>query len=49
MTDARLSLLQARTNHAQAIADYYIADTGQAQASASAAMATQGAATRTLP
>lgn len=30
VNDARLSLLQARSNLAQAIADYYIADTGQA-------------------
>ena len=30
VTDARLSLLQARSNLAQAIADYHIADTGQA-------------------
>ncbi len=30
VNDARLSLLQARSNQAQAIADYYIADTGQA-------------------
>ena len=29
VTDARLSLLQARTNLAQAITDYYIADVGR--------------------
>jgi outer membrane protein TolC len=32
VSDARLSLLQARSNLAQAIADYHIADTGQATA-----------------
>jgi outer membrane protein TolC len=33
VSDARLSLLQARSNLAQAIADYHIADTGQAAGS----------------
>ena len=33
VSDARLSLLQARSNLAQAIADYHIADTGQATGS----------------
>jgi outer membrane protein TolC len=32
VSDARLSLLQARTNLAQAIADFYIADSGQVSA-----------------
>ena len=41
VSDARLSLLQARTNLAQASADYYIADTGQARASAGAMPPTQ--------
>jgi outer membrane protein TolC len=39
VSDARLSLLQARSNLAQAIADYHIADTGQATTTGTAAPA----------
>jgi outer membrane protein TolC len=39
VTDARLALLQARTNLARAVSDYYIAD-----ASVTRALGTNGAA-----
>lgn len=39
VTDARLALLQARTNLAQAIADYHVADAGIARATAGSAPA----------
>jgi len=39
VTDARLSLLQARTNLAQAISDFYLADAGVARAAGTQAIA----------
>ena len=42
VSDARLSLLQARSNLAQAIADYHIADTGQATVSSAAPASAAG-------
>jgi outer membrane protein TolC len=50
VSDARLSLLQARTNLAQAIADFYTADSGQVSTmnlgDASAAASAAGQATQ---
>jgi outer membrane protein len=49
VSDARLSLLQSRTNHAQAIADFYLAEAGIARAlgGTSTTASTSSAATPT--
>jgi outer membrane protein TolC len=53
VSDARLSLLQARTNLAQAIADFYTADSGQVASlglgAASAAASAAGQAAQPQP